>query len=558
MVRSWSVRPHFPSIDLLPGFRPWLGLVGLWLVLNLLLNADYPANAVSVAWFAPTWESCAVLCGYAMTIAWRRRVPAWVHVVSTALFVGWALFHTTDSFYRRYFNREFRAAIDASLLPEAWRLLVTTEGLASAAVEAALVVAAVATLSWLLYVVLKLLASLVACVLMKDAEQKPRKRRLRAAGLICAALAPPALLHAAAKESATPGAVERLALEVRFVLDYPEIREAARRRFASLSEQVSAPAELEVLAGRDVSLILIESYGRGAVESQQYAAAMQTALARLEGRLTERGAVTASAWLAPPTYGGGSWYAHATLTTGVKVWTPLDYALLLDSPILPLSRRMQSYGYHTINVMPGTTRVWPEGSFFGFDEHMYAWHFPYAGPWFGWGRMPDQLVLDQVRRRAANLPRPLYKEIKLVTSHAPWRAVPAVVEDWESIGDGELYHGLPGRHFDVKWSALEGAHEPYMETILYDLEVVGDYVRKFEAADALVVMLGDHQALREASLSESWDVPVYLAGPQEVVERFVAHGFSRGIHPSSQALPMEAFLPLFLRCLSHDVRTDAI
>jgi hypothetical protein len=110
----------------------------------------------------------------------------------------------------------------------------------------------------------------------------------------------------------------------------------------------------------------------------------------------------------------------------------------------------------------------------------------------------------------------------------------------------------------MKWSRLEQAHEPYVASIIYDLDVVGDYVRRFEADDALVFILGDHQPVKEASRSDLWDVPIHVAGPRDLVARFVeSGGFTRGILPARDArpIPMEDFLPLFLRSLSDATRS---
>jgi hypothetical protein len=215
---------------------------------------------------------------------------------------------------------------------------------------------------------------------------------------------------------------------------------------------------------------------------------------------------------------------------------------------------MSRAGYRTVNVMPGTTQLWPEGSFYGFDEALYAKDFDYAGPSLGWGRFPDQYVLDQVRRRVAGKGAPLFKEIKLVTSHVPWRAVPSVISDWERIGDGSIYDRLFVQRFALKWSNLQNAHRPYLLSIIYDLDVLGEYVERFENPDSLVIVLGDHQPVREASLSDAWHVPLHVAGPRDLVSRFVRRGFEPGLRPApdSEPLLMQQFLPLFLRTLSVD------
>jgi len=162
-----------------------------------------------------------------------------------------------------------------------------------------------------------------------------------------------------------------------------------------------------------------------------------------------------------------------------------------------------------------------------------------------------------VRRCCANGQESLYKELKLVSSHVPWRAVPPLVDDWNSIGTGDIYHRTATREYPTKWSHLEQAHEPYVASIIYDLDVVGDYVQRFEADDTLVFILGDHQPVKEASRSDLWDVPIHVAGPRDLVARFVASGrFTPGILPAQAArpLPMEDFLPLFLKSLSEPTR----
>ncbi len=530
---------------------PWLTLALVWLFLNLTVNATFPASTDFGAWLRPSWEVALLFAGYAGWLSWRGGVSRTTHGAIAVVLVLVRLFRFVDGCYSYFFHRPFKLAVDLPLLPESIRLLVTTDGLSMALLQVGAGLVLLAAMGWLSFHALCLLERALGSLLR--AGQRPRRQPVSRASLgVCMLVGAGAMPLVEA--DAAPGLMQRLYTETLFFVEYPELRRGMLdhfRRVATAREQ--APHGLEVLRGRNVSLILIESYGRGALDSSTHQREIDGALTRLGERLAERRLGVASAWLAPPTYGGGSWFAHATLTTGVKVWLPLDYDLLLASDVVPLSRFMQRAGYSTLNVMPGTTRAWPQGDFYGFDQNLYAKDFEYAGPWLSWGRFPDQYVLDHVRRCCAARSG-LYKELKLVSSHVPWRAVPPLLDDWDSIRDGAIYHRAAGtREYSMKWSNLKQAHDPYIASIVYDLDVVGDYIRRFETPDTLVFILGDHQPVKEASRSDAWDVPIHVAGPEDLVARFQGNGgFGPGLRPPVDAkpLPMEQFLPLFLQSLS--------
>lgn len=545
---------HAPDQDLTSRSArlwPWLTIASVWLLLNLSVNATFPASDDFSSWLRPSWEVTLLIAGYAGWLACVGSLGRRTHAVVAALLVFVRLFRFVDGCYVYFFHREFKLAVDLPLLPESVRLLVTTDGplLASAQIAGAL--ALLAAFGWLLFHALSLLERAESALLRRGqlSQRQPVSRASLGAFLLAGAGAVPLV-----EGRSDPGLASRLYAEARFFLEYPELRRGLLERFHRVAAARQKAAHgLEALGGRNVSLVLVESYGRGALDSTTHQAEVERALARLWARLRERKLAVTSAWLRPPTYGGGSWFAHATLTTGVRVWAPLDYDLLLASDVMPLSRFMQRAGYSTLNVMPGTTRAWPQAGFYAFDRNLYARDFAYAGPWLSWGQFPDQYVLDQVRQRAAER-RFSYKELKLVSSHAPWRAVPPVIHDWDAIRNGDIYHRAAGtREYSMKWSNLKQAHDPYIASIVYDLDVVGDFVRRYETDDTLVFILGDHQPVKEAAQSDLWDVPLHVAGPEDLVARFRAtQGFAPGVRPppNAEPLPMEEFLPLFLRVLS--------
>jgi len=529
---------------------PWLAIVSVWLLLNLSVNATFPASSDFTSWLQPSWEVTLLVAGYAGWLAWVGSVGRRTHVVVAVLFVLVRLFRLVDGCYVYFFHREFKLAVDLPLLPESVRLLVTTDGLLLASAQITGALALLAALAWLLFRALLVLERAVSALLQNGrlSQRQPMSRASLGVFVLVGAGALPLV-----EDRPDTGLASRLYAEARFFLEYPALRRGLLERFQRVaSARGKAAHGLEALGGRNVSLILVESYGRGALDTTTHRSEIERALARLAARLGERELTVTSAWLRPPTYGGGSWFAHATLTTGVRVWAPLDYDLLLESDVAPLSHFMKRAGYSTLNVMPGTTRAWPQAGFYAFDRTLYAKDFDYAGPWLSWGRFPDQYVLDQVRQRSSDR-RLSYKELKLVSSHAPWRAVPPVIDDWDAIGNGDIYHRAGTREYSMKWSNLKQAHEPYIASIVYDLDVVGDFVRRFETNDTLVFILGDHQPVKEAAQSDLWDVPLHVAGPEDLVARFRAsHGFAPGVRPPPDAepLPMEEFLPLFLQTLS--------
>ena len=94
-----------------------------------------------------------------------------------------------------------------------------------------------------------------------------------------------------------------------------------------------------------------------------------------------------------PTFGGGSWLAHASFMSGVEVRDTGDYTLLLTQRRETWPKLFEAAGYRAVAVMPGLRSAWPEGAFYGFDTIYDALALDYRGPDFGWWRIPDQFSL---------------------------------------------------------------------------------------------------------------------------------------------------------------------
>ncbi|MGH6922026.1 MAG: hypothetical protein ACREJ0_30525, partial [Geminicoccaceae bacterium] len=194
------------------------------------------------------------------------------------------------------------------------------------------------------------------------------------------------------------------------------------------------------LKGVDVLLIYVESYGRSALEQPRYAATTQPRLEAFERRLATSDLVAVSGFLTSPTVGGQSWLAHGTIQSGLWLPQQRDYNALLRSDWLTLTKAFARAGHRTLAVKPAITMPWPEGERFGYHRIYAAADLGYAGLPYNWVTMPDQYTLSVLERRErAERSRPLFAEVSLISSHAPWTPIPPVLDDWSAIGDGAVF-----------------------------------------------------------------------------------------------------------------------
>ena len=82
--------------------------------------------------------------------------------------------------------------------------------------------------------------------------------------------------------------------------------------------------------------------------------------------------------------------------------------------------------------------------FYGFDKVYDQRNLGYVGPRFGFAPMPDQYVLLALQRLELAKPAavPLFAEIDMVSSHAPWTRTPELI-DWGDVGNGSVFNTIP-------------------------------------------------------------------------------------------------------------------
>ncbi|MFC6081449.1 sulfatase-like hydrolase/transferase [Sphaerisporangium aureirubrum] len=320
-----------------------------------------------------------------------------------------------------------------------------------------------------------------------------------------------------------------------------------------------APADklLTALRGKDVVLAFVESYGRSAVADPRYAPKVGAVLSEGTRRLSAAGFSSRSAFLTSPTAGGGSWLAHSTLLSGLWVDNQQRYENLVKTGRLTLNRAFQRADWRTVGVMPGVTRAWPEGKFFGYDQVYSAENLGYRGPRFNWGTMPDQYTLNTFQRteRTKKTRSPVMAEIPLVSSHAPWAPVPTLA-DWSTVGDGSDFKAT-GDSPDVVWRDPDRVRNEYRRSIEYSLNTLISYVETYGDDDLVVIFLGDHQpAPIITGPNASRDVPItIIAHDPAVIHQITDWHWQPGMTPGPQApvWKMNTFRDHFLTTFSPDL-----
>jgi hypothetical protein len=308
------------------------------------------------------------------------------------------------------------------------------------------------------------------------------------------------------------------------------------------------------LRGKDVLLVFVESYGRVAVQGSSFSPRIDAVLHRGGAQLRAAGFSSRSAFLTSPTFGGLSWLAHSTLQSGVLVDGQRRYDQLVANDRLTLTRAFKRAGWRAVGVMPANHRAWPEGStFYRYDAIYDRRNLGYRGPDFGLPPMPDQYTLLALRQRelAGRHRPPLFAEVDLISSHAPWTRIPRLIP-WGDVGDGSVFGRIPPAYSSEASLFGDGprARAAYGRSIEYSLSALLSFVRRYGDDRLVLVVLGDHQpATVVTGQGASHDVPIsVIAHDPKVLGRIAGWGWQDGLLPSPDApvWPMAAFRDRFL------------
>ncbi|MBI3709448.1 MAG: sulfatase-like hydrolase/transferase [Proteobacteria bacterium] len=491
-------------------------------------------------------ELVAVLVLLSVAASRGARLPDLLLWLLGLMLLAVLLLRFADMLVPWYFGREFSLAVDLKFLP----VLIDMVYHALTSTQFALLAGIVLGIVALAVVALRLALGAVWRGLV-----------LRQAAPFVLGLTTVALGWVAAVEAGSaprPMAAKAVNVVQRSVQEFLNVK-TLRREIAARMEATAAarpsPADLAKLGGRNVLLVFAESYGAVTLTDPAMAKVLDPVRAEFAAAVQAHGYRVASGFLESPVTGGGSWLAHATMTTGIKVDGQLPYDALLLSRVLPLAGSFRAAGYRTVAAMPRINQPWPEARFFGFETVYDGPGFGYLGPRYTWETMPDQFVLEAIHRRElAERRRPVFVQYVLSSSHAPFDDVPPLIGDWAKIGDGRGYNDLGSNLYPLKTGLVFEHVEGYVAATRYVLQSLQGYLTERLADDSLVIIVGDHQPpLTVAAATRDKAVVVHvLSRDPALVAPFLAHGFTSGVRPDlgGGAAPMAAFLGWFVEDFS--------
>ena len=464
-------------------------------------------------------------------------------VVVGAVLSALVLVKVLDIGFFTAFNRPFKPVDDSSYVGIG--IETTRDAVGSSSAYLAVAVAAVLVVALLALPVLALLR-------VTRVAAGHRGWSLRAAAVLGVVWVALRLAGApVASSSAAALAVD----EVQSVQTGLEARAALSRQLAH-DPFGATPGDrlLTGLRGKDVLLVFVESYGRVAVQGSAFSPRIDALLDRGTAQLRASGFSSRSAFLTSPTFGGLSWLAHSTLQSGVRVDGQRLYDQLVDHNRLTLTRAFKRAGWRAVGAMPANRRAWPEGStYYGYDKVYDRRNLGYRGPGFGLPPMPDQYTLQALQRlELAKRDRPpLFAEVDLISSHAPWTRIPRLIP-WDDVGDGSIFGRIPAEESTQAklFGDARRARAAYGQSIEYALRTLFSFVRRYGDDKLVLVVLGDHQpATVVTGEGADHDVPVsVIAHDPKVMEQIAGWGWQAGMRPSPDATvwPMHAFRDRFL------------
>jgi hypothetical protein len=310
----------------------------------------------------------------------------------------------------------------------------------------------------------------------------------------------------------------------------------------TLETALAAPqgAALGALAGRDLYLMPLESYGAVAYDNPEAARRLAPARAQLAADIAEGGRQVVSAFVRSSTFAGGSDLAHLSLLSGLDLSDPLRHDLLLTTERPTLMTLFREQGYQTIGLYPALSWDWPERAFYGFDVFLEGRSLDYRGPPLGYWNIPDQFSLarfEQMHPRRDDAP-PRFLFFPTITCHLPFSQVPPYQPDWQRV--------LTPQPFDEVELGRALAEEPdwlnmfpdYLRMMEYSYRWLGGFLRQPEPRETVFVLVGDHQpAANVSGEGASWDVPVHIvARDADLLARFISIGFYPGLDPPRSPL----------------------
>ena len=541
-----------PALALSPWarWRQTLPLLAAILILNFLLILPNHPDALTLWAFTMLALELPVLL--LLLLLAPPRWGRWLAATGAILLTLVSLLKALDLATYLSFARPFDVVLDTHLVVAAWHLLSGSVGLPLTILAIAVLTLGVAGIGWLGY---------RAGWRVASARLDNGERRMALALTLCllvgfAAADAGKLLQLWPSRTAAFSSRIYRDHGLRIHQSMGNLRSFQAEVDNDRLAELQPPTLLQGLAGHDVLLMFVESYGRANLDNPLYADTTRAALTELQQVVDASGLAVRSGWLDSPIQGGQSWMAHATLLSGLWIDNQPRYLAFLASRRQTLIGAFARAGWETVSMMPAITMFWPEGDLLGFQRIYDAAAMEYRGLPFNWVTMPDQYTLSELHRRELSVTgrAPLFVKVALISSHAPWTPIPPVL-DWAEIGDGRVFsdYARLGDPPAVVWRDRDRVRDQFRQSIDYVLRTLASFTETKLGNERLMIVLGDHQpAPMVAGQGTGLHVPVHIVGPAEVLAQLDDWGWTPAAIPADDApvWSMAAFRDRFLETFS--------
>ncbi len=312
-------------------------------------------------------------------------------------------------------------------------------------------------------------------------------------------------------------------------------------RFRSeLPESPPLDSDLQQLAGAEVKVVFLESYGATTYERGDLFEVIHPARQRLEEAAKAQGRQVLSAFVKAAAFGGASDLSHLSFLSGIDLTDPIRHDLLITTDRPTILDTFEKAGYRTIGLYPAMSWDWPEVSFYSFDHYHDAPSLDYRGPKFGLWWLPDQFSMARVDEMYPPDPdgKPRFLFYPTITTHIPFRPTPPYQSDWSRVISDKPYSEeatAKAMADAIDWHDL---FQGYISTIEYTFKWLAGYQALPQPRESILILLGDHQPAGGITGPDaSWNVPVHIITSNETIaERLRIHGFKDGVDPRRESL----------------------
>ncbi len=361
---------------------------------------------------------------------------------------------------------------------------------------------------------------------------------------------------------------ERVAAQIQAEEELPNVGSYLAVRSGESLRGGESPYALAGIEDTDIHLFIVESYGMTVFTNSHQRGRLYEFYREMEAELGGAGYRLVTGGYLSTAFGGTSWLADGSLISGLRIDSQHKYDQALEGGARNLLHILAAAGYRRVLSAPGSSFMDAEHRrFYDFTRYLLYDDFAYEGPYFTYGRMPDQyqlaraaelIGLEALRKEEKETGgdesdelAPLFVEYMLCSSHVPWNYIPPYLPSWDFPNRGRVfYERRRNTYYEKSWTIGSEEYGGYAHSIRYSLESLFGYVQRYLDDGELVIIIGDHQpAYPVSERGASFAVPIHILSTEaKRVLPFLRYGYRDGIWPSfeEEFSGIERFLVHFM------------